>query len=428
MKKLIIKLNQYFYYGWIIVVVSGIALFMSAPGQTYSISVFINAYEKQFDYSSTLISSAYSIATTISGLLLIFVGKSIDKYGTRKMMMVIGFLLALTAFYNSFVSNIIMIFFGFFMLRYFGQGSMTLLPNALVPQWFSKHRALAISLSSIGGLIATLAVPSFNLWMINQFGWQTSWRIWSIILILVFLPLVYIFIGNQPEDYGLTVENEDLSDHHVHLKAMTKIKKESFSLKEALRTRSFWFAGIISMLPSMFTTGMTFHFFNIMALRNLSEQQSAFIIGLVALPAFFIPFIAKPVIDKYPVKNVLKLTNLIMILSMFFLLFGVINFATAIIFILFYGLGVAIQAVSLNVLWPNYFGRLHLGSIRSVATVFMVLGSALGPLPFGLSYDLSGDYIYAIVGNIGFALMTLTLSFFISKPKKEAINKMKSEV
>jgi MFS family permease len=136
--------------------------------------VFINAYNKEFDYSSTLISTAYSIATTVSGLLLVFVGRGIDRYGSRKMMIFVGLMLALTAFYNSFVSGIIMISFGFFMLRYFGQGSMTLLPNALVPQWFSKHRALAISLSGIGGLVATLLVPTLKLWMIDTFGWRTS--------------------------------------------------------------------------------------------------------------------------------------------------------------------------------------------------------------------------------------------------------------
>jgi hypothetical protein len=49
MKNIVIKLNKYVYYGWVIVVISGIALFMSSPGQTYSISVFINEYNKEFN-------------------------------------------------------------------------------------------------------------------------------------------------------------------------------------------------------------------------------------------------------------------------------------------------------------------------------------------------------------------------------------------
>jgi MFS family permease len=342
----------------------------------------------------------------------------VDKRGQRQMMLIVGLLLALTALYNSFVSSLLMISFGFFLLRYLGQGSMTLIPNSLVPQWFTKKRALAISLSGIGSLLGTLLVPSFNLWLISLIGWQMAWRVWSLILIVVFLPLVYIFIGNKPEDYGITVENEVLTDKSHIENALVQIERESFTLKEAVRTKEFWFAGLISMIPPMVTTGLTFHFFKIMSLRSVSNNEAAMIIGLIALPAFLIPFIAKGVIDKYPVKYTLSSTMILIILSLFFLIFFVTNQVTAIVFILLYGLATAIQNVTTNVLWPNYFGRKNLGSIRSAATIFMVIGSALGALPFGLSYDLTGSYNTAIYSMIAFAFITFVLSFFIKKPNR----------
>jgi len=419
MKRLVHSINKVFYYGWIIVALGGLAFFMSAPGQTYSISVFINEYKTVFPgYSSTLISSAYSIATTISGLLLVFMGKAIDKHGQRKMMMIVGFLLAATAFYNSFVSNIVMIAIGFFMLRYFGQGSMTLLPNSLVPQWFEKKRALAISLATIGGLFASLLVPSINFWLIETLGWQTAWRIWSLVLVIIFIPMVFLFAANRPEEYGLTMENEVHASKEDMKRALTKMNANSFSLKEAMNTKEFWFVGIISMIPSMFTTGITFHFFTLMELRTVTNETAAMIIGLLALPAFLVPFLAKPVIDKQPVKRVLSFTLLMIILSMFFLTFGVTGQYMAITFILFYGLFMAIQNITTNVTWPNYFGRKNLGTIRGAATVFMVIGSALGPLPFGISYDLTGGYNAAIIGMIVFTFIALSFSFFIHQPSK----------
>ncbi|MDF0594349.1 MFS transporter, partial [Methanotrichaceae archaeon M04Ac] len=207
MKELAIKINKKLYYGWMIVLMSGLAFFFSAPGQTYSISVFINAYNQEFGYSSTLISSGYSIATMISGLLIIFMGKAIDRFGQRKMLIIVVIMLSITAFFNSFVSNIGMIFVGFFFLRYFGQGSMTLIPNSLVPQWFEKKRAFAISLSGIGNLIATLSIPAFNYWMITHYGWVHAWRVWSLVLLIGFVPLVILFVFNKPEDLGITMEN-----------------------------------------------------------------------------------------------------------------------------------------------------------------------------------------------------------------------------
>lgn len=419
MEKVIKKINNKFYYGWVIVFISNLAFFMSAPGQTYSISVFVNEYEKIFPYSSTLISSTYSIATILSGSLIIFMGRASDKYGPRKMIMLAGAMLALTAFFSSFTSNIVMIFISFFLLRYFGQGSLTLLPNTLTPKWFEKNRTLAISLSAIGGLLGTLLIPSFNLWLITQLGWENAWRIWSLILFLIFIPTVYIFAANRPEDHNIPMENQEEKDSESIQNSLTKMNKDSFSLSEALKTKEFWIAGLISMIPAMFSTGMTFHFFNLMGLRGINNEAAAMIVGLIAVPSFIIPFIAKPIIDRQPVKRILSTSLIMMILSMVILMLLISNAAQAIMFILFYGLAIAVQNITLNILWPNYFGLKHLGSIRGAATIFMVAGSALGPLPFGISFDLTGDYNIAILGMVIFTSVTLMLSFFMGTPKKE---------
>jgi MFS family permease len=231
MKRIIDKVNGKFYYGWVIVLLSAMMLFLSAPGQTYSISVFIKVYIEEFGYTSTEISSAYSIATLISGTLLVFMGSFIDRFGVKKMVVVVVVLLGFTTFYNSFVSSIYMIFFGFFLLRYFGQGSMTLIPNTLVPQWFEKKRAFAISIAGIGGLLAMLFVPSINLWMINRFGWEYAWRIWGLILLVGFVPLAILFTVNKPEDAGMTMENDDISSQAEIDASLSEMKQKSFTFK-----------------------------------------------------------------------------------------------------------------------------------------------------------------------------------------------------
>ena len=421
MKAIVLKINKGFYYGWVIVVLSAMTFFLSAPGQTYSISVFIKVYIEEFGYSSTLISTAYSIATLISGILLIFMGKAIDKFGVKKMLTIVTVMLGITTFFNSFISSIYMLFFGFFLLRYFGQGSMTLIPSTLVPQWFEKRRAFAISLASVGGLLAMLLVPSINLWMISNIGWQNAWRVWGLILVVGFVPIVIIFTSNKPEDVGMTIENDVPTSKENIEKALLKIDKTSFSLNEAIKVKEFWIVGMISMIPAMFSTGIGFHFFTIMSLRSIDAEAAALILGFMALPAFIMPFLSKIVVDKYPVKYILSTTLSMIIISMFYLLFGITNMATAVVFILFYGLGIAIQTLTTNVFWPNFFGRKHLGSIRGAATVFMVIGSALGPLPFGIAYDLTGSFTIAITGMVIFTAIALVLSFLISKPEKNTI-------
>jgi len=73
--------NPPFFYGWIIVAISALGLFFSGPGQTYSISVFINAYITDLGLSRSLISSLYSLASLTAGLSLFMVGRLINRYG-----------------------------------------------------------------------------------------------------------------------------------------------------------------------------------------------------------------------------------------------------------------------------------------------------------------------------------------------------------
>lgn len=411
-------INTKFYYGWVIVAVSGLAMLFSAPGQTFSVSVFIDAYGEEFDYSSTLISTGYSIATVLSGTLIVFMGRFVDKFGHRVALVTAGVLLAVATLFNSFIANIGMMFIGFFLLRYFGQGSMTLLPESLVPQWFDKRRGFALSIMGIGITIATLLVPRYNLFLINQFGWQGAWRVWSVMILVVLVPVVFFFVINRPEDIGVTVENEHNGNKESADKAYAKMLKESFSLKEAIKTRQFWFVGLMSMIGPMFTTGVTFHFFSIMALRNVERGTSAFIIGLIALPAFIMPLIARSVIDRFPFKVTFLIVQSIFLLSMIWLAFAVTGAASAVFFILFYGTGFTLMSVTMNAMWPSYFGRAYLGSIRGAGTVFMVIGSSLGAVPFGVSYDITGNYNAAIFIMMGMTVGAIVLVSLLSRPTK----------
>lgn len=420
-QKIAKKINNNVYYGWVIIILSALSLFFASPGQTYSISAFINSYITEFGYSRTLISSIYSTATVISGFLIVFMGRAVDKHGQRNMFVVAGFMLGVACLFNSFIVNIPMIFVGFFMLRYFGQGSLSLIPGSLVPQWFEKKRALAISLYALGNMFANMFVPAANVWFINRFGWQLAWRGWSALLILLFVPLMWLLVVNRPENIGLLPDNQEVKHEDDLNKELEKMTKESWTLKEAMKTKEFWFIGIISMIIPMVSTGLMFHFFSIMQLQGVHETAASFVIGLVALPGFIMPLVASLIIDKARSKYVIIATLSVMALDLLFMLKVSTSF-TAAAFMLIYGLAISIQGVTLGVIWVRYFGRLYLGSIRGASTVFMVVGSALGPIPFGLSYDMTGSYkaVFILMAIISMCGIILALS--IKKPKKTKLN------
>lgn len=411
------KFKNKFYYGWIIIFVAALSVFFSAPGQTYSVSAFIDSYIDEFNYSRTTVSTIYSIATVFSGSLLVFMGKAVDKYGQKKMTIIASILLAVTCIFNSFISNMVMLSFGFFFLRYFGQGSMTLIPGSLVPQWFEKRRALAISLTNIGGVLANTFVPIINVFLISRISWHFAWRFWALALMIIFVPMILVLLVNKPEDIGLLPDNRKVISKAEFDEELYQMEKESWTLIQALKTKEFWFVGFISMLAPMISTGLMFHYFSIMAIRGIENQAAAIIVGFIALPGFIMPIISGLIIDRLRSKHIITFT--LMLISFGLIFFTITSsFITAAVFMLLYGLAINIQSVTLSVIWPRYFGRKYLGSIRGAATIFMVLGSALGPIPFGLSFDLTGNYKVVFIMMTIVTLLSIVMAISIKKPKK----------
>lgn len=415
-KSTALKVNQKFYYGWVILFVSAVSMLFSAPGQTYSISAFIDAYIDEFGFSRTSISTIYSGATLASGFLLIIIGKLVDRYGQRVMLVGCGLLLALTTVYNSFIMTVPMMTIGFFFLRYFGQGSLTLIPNTLVPQWFKKKRGLAFSIFKFGGAVGSVIVPIINVYCINTYGWRTTWRIWGIVLMVVFVPIVYLLTINTPEKIGLKPDNMILEENEIK-EDLLEIEKESWHASQAVRTKAFWILGFCVMLTPMTVTGVGFHFYSIMQEKMMVKSDASILFGLMGIPGFVFPFIAGYYLEKTGPKIMLMGTLIVQGTALFLVAFSQ---STPVLIgaIMLFGSGTSVQFMVTSVMWPNFFGRKYLGTIQALATIFVVIGSALGPIPFGVVYDRTGSYYLVLIGMGVLSIVGGMGAYFANKPIK----------
>jgi len=83
-----------------------------------------------------------------------------------------------------------------------------------------------------------------------------------------------------------------------------------------------------------------------------------------------------------------------------------------------------IQAVTNGVVWPDFFGREHLGKIRGIAMTGMVIGSAFGPLPFGFAYDIFGGYTEILLASLVIPFAGAIAMFFVNKPTEKDLEKL----
>ncbi|ESU31554.1 hypothetical protein G3A_16110 [Bacillus sp. 17376] len=410
-----------FYYGWVIVFIAGLGVFFSGPGQTYSVSVFIDSYIKDFGWSRSHVSAVYSLATLAAGVCMFFVGRFVDKWGQRKMSVIVGIGLALASFWNSMVVNTAMLFIGFFLLRILGQGSMTLIPNTLVPQWFITKRGKAMSFMAIGGFASSAVFPPLNAWLVANWGWSFSWKVWGILLLVVFVPLAYFLIRNKPEDIGEHpdgIKPDWINDPADPTRTIKPFEEVNWTVQEAAKTRAYWLLLFCVGIPSLINTGLTFHLISILKTNGISPVIAALVLSLMALIGFPVTLIAGPLLDRVKVQYVLAgifAGEIIFIL----VLLAADKTAIAIAFGVLWGVSGGFERITLNYVWPSFFGRKSLGSIKGSAMTVTVLGSALGPLPFGLAYDYFRGYEEILLISIILPLLGIAASLLAKKPLKE---------
>ncbi len=409
-------LRSSFFYGWVMVFMGGLGVFFSGPGQTYSVSVFIDSYIAEFGWSRSFVSALYSGGTVAAGFLLFYIGRLIDRFGHRKMMPLIAGILSLACVWMSIVIHPLMLFFGFFLIRLFGQGSMTLVSTTLIPQWFEKKRGRALSFSVLGGVASSALLPPLNSWIIYNYDWRLGWQFWAVLLLVVMVPLAIVLVRNRPEDIG------QLTDGEPHPKKGEEQPgnndDKSITLERAKKGLTFWLLLFCVFVPAMVNTGLTFHHVSIMDQQGIDPLFAATILGLQAVFALPFNFLAGFLLDRYPPRYIFMGTFLGQVVSMVWIAL-IVGPGTAIFYGILRGIVQGFERMAINVIWPAYYGRTFLGSIQGAAMTMMVIGSAFGPLPFGIWYDFFGNYGGVIILMMVFSILAAIAAYLARPPVKE---------
>ena len=381
-----------FFYGWVILGVTALGMFTSGPGQTYSVSVFVNPIIEELGWSRTTVSGLYTAGSLTAAAAMVFVGRLLDWHGARVMLIVVTLLFGIGLMTLSQVSREWHLFAGFALIRILGQGSMTLIPTTLIALWFVRLRGRVMALNSLGAVVSQAFFPPMIHLLITAYGWRSAWVALGLLVWVLMLAPAIMLARRNPESVGLHPDGDrGASD----LEATDQIAGEvNFTLPEALRTRAFWLLIFAGSSQSLISTALVFHHISVMDSRGLDAVVAASALSVIAPGALSGTFLAGFLCDRFPNRFVLAGGQFILIFSML-LTFVMAHPWQAIVYGLSLGLGGGILMTTGAVIWPNYYGRANLGSIRGVVTTGMVASAALGPLPFGFLFDLSNSYTLA---------------------------------
>ncbi len=150
---------------------------MTSPGQTYVFSAFLDYFIEDLELSRSLISTLYTVGTLTASFVLPFVGRQFDKRGARVMITLMSLLLGLACIYMDFVRGALMLGVGFFMMRQFGQGSLSLVSRNVINLWWVRRRGLAMGIAGVAGALLGGLFPYIINSMIPIYGWRMTYII-----------------------------------------------------------------------------------------------------------------------------------------------------------------------------------------------------------------------------------------------------------
>jgi MFS family permease len=398
--------------GGIMLALAGLAVFMSGPAQTYGVSAFVDPMLTELGASRSLFSTTYAIGTLVSALTLLAVGRQIDRYGSRRVMTLAAIVFSGALFFMSGVAGVLTLALGFSLLRASGQGVLTLAARTLVPHWFVRRRGRAFSIIGLAATSSLAAIPIFNESLIRHLGWRDAWRVNSVIILLVLAPLLWLFVRDRPEHIGQHPDGippdpaspQQVTEEHGH------------TLKQAMRTHAFWALIGASLVPSLVLTGLSFNQVAILTDRGLPGTLAAATFTVESLVGLPVTLMAGSLADRFPLRLTLAAGQAFLALAMVVLLVSH-NTALALVYAALRGVSGGFWMVAADVAWPSYFGKRHLGSIRGFGYSMGIAGAAMGPIPFGLAYDLLGGYDPAILGLLILPVAAGVAVFLVRTPK-----------
>jgi len=416
------------YYGWTIQDVGTHGMVAAVPGSPPGMSVFIDEMIGALDLSRAEFSLAYTCGTITAGVIAPFVGGWIDRLGARLMgclsfiglglvLLFTGLIDRVNASLGAWVSGAALPFFLVFLafagIRLAGVSFAMTTCRSMVFRWFEGRRGWAAAINGVALSLSFSSAPVLLNGVIGTLGWQWTWMALGLLFLFGMSALAYVFFRDSPESCEVEVERGGAKGDRV--KTRVPVVRE-YTSREALRTGAFWIFVSGLALNALIGTGVSFHLVALADAEGLSRAEAVRVFLPIAIFHIATTLILGAVAERIRLKFVLML----MVLAQSMALMGVANLGELQwrwIYIVGSGVGWGSFGVLINLPWPRFFGRRHLGAVNGWVTGATVVTSALGPYVFGLSAEATGSFTPAVLGALALCPAVLLAAVFADNPQ-----------
>ena len=404
------------FFGWYVVAAVTFIAFVNT-GSRSSFGIFVIPMSEEFGWNRLTISSVAALGAIVGGAAQPFLGYAFDRVGARKVivtsLVVVG--LATAALGLTFNFIFLLLVFGF--VTSISNSGAALARGALLARWFVRKRATVVSVGAVGTSAGSLLLVPFAMFLLQATGgnWRITWAALGLIILVLAVPLGFLFIRDDPSKVGLKPYGEHdpsedaAADRFRHRRGPLEVDAWS----ESFRSPPIWQMSGAFFVCGFTTLIMSVHFVPYAIDIGVSPGLAATIFGVMMGLNVLGGLGSGMLADRFGRKNLLAAAYFIRGCGYIALLLAPSTLGLW-LFAGFAGMS-WIATVSLtNTLTADVYGLRALGTISGITFLCHQIGGLAGVLLGGFFYDLTGAYTlpFAIVGAMLFpaALSAFTIN------------------
>lgn len=403
-----------FFYGWVVVLVTFVALLVSAGIRSMP-SIFMVPFETEFGWERSGISGVISIGIFLYGLVGPFSAALLAKFGVRRMMVSALAVLAGSLAVTPLMTHLWQYQLLWGLVSGLATGMIAnVLGVTVASRWFVQRRGLVVGILTASAATGQLLfMPLLAHITVNQ-GWR--YAIYTAAgVVLALLIVVAIFMRNHPYDVGAAAYGTD-----------EVLKPEPFSgsifltplltLRDAMRSKTFWLLAGTFFFCGFSTNGLIgTHLIAACGDHGIEEVTAAGLLAFMGIFDLVGTTMSGWLTDRFDSRKLLFWYYGLRGLSLIFLPYALdATPSMLIVFSIFYGLDWIATVPPTVKLAAQTFGKERAGMVFGWVVVFHQIGASTAAYGAGLVRQISGTYTTAFV-TAGFicliaALMALRIA------------------
>ena len=385
------------HYGWIVAGVTFLTLLASA-GIRATPGILIIPLEKEFGWTRATVSFAVSINILLYGLFGPFAAALMDRVGVRRVMMASLGLVAAGVGLTTVMRASWQLVLLWGVVVGLGTGTMALVLGAYIAnRWFAERRGIVMGLLTASTATGQLLFLPFLASLVVTSGWRSAVLVVAGVALLM-VPLVYIFMRNDPSDVGLRPVGATADVAPVSSGANPAAAALA-ALREGFRSRDFWLLAGSFYICGASTNGLIgTHLIPASMEHGIPEVTAAGLLAAMGVFDLIGTTVSGWLSDRWDNRYLLCWYYGLRGLSLLFLPYALgTQFLGLAAFAVFYGLDWVATVPPTVRLTADIFGRQRVGVMFGWISASHQLGAATAAFGAGAVRSWMGSYQVAFM-------------------------------